>query len=449
MTQTSIHTPLSTSPQVWSWGLLVAALVTAALGLASTAWKVACTGGPLLENGITTLGLRAYGSRLCYSDLLVLWQYRELADHAAPYVGAYTADGQITGGVIEYPVLGGLFLWLTALPAATDGTFILVTGAVLTVAAVLATIILYSLVGPRAFIWAAAPAIAIYTAYNIDVLTALMTVIAVAIVAWPNERWGPVARAYAAAVVLGIGGGLKIYPLMFALPIALWAALSLTSQRRLRVRWSVLIGVLSTALGTMILANIPFAIASFEGWLASFQFQSVRRIDDNSMAIWWWIPHLFGYDVADRTSQLTLLATAATAAALIAITVYGIVVTKRDGEFPWLQVSASFLVAFMLLNKVNSPQYLLWLLPFFVLLRVRVLWVLVYFVVDFAIFFGYFRPFMLAMDGQPTEGLPVLLALGIIVRAALLVYFALAFLRAEPALRPLTRSEPVAEATVR
>jgi hypothetical protein len=420
--------------RVLPWGALTAALVTAALGVLSTLWKAACTGGPLLEHGVTTLGLRAYGSRLCYSDLLVLWQYRELADHAAPYAGAYTADGQITGGVIEYPVLGGLFLWLTGLPADTDGVFIIITGLVLTAAAVAGTLVLYTLVGARAYLWAAAPAIAVYTAYNIDVLPAVATIVAIAVVAWRGLSWGPVPRAYAAAAVLGIGGALKIYPLMFALPIALWAALSVSPTRRLVMRWGALVGVLATAAGVMVLVNLPFALMSWEGWLASFRFQSVRRIDDNSMALWWWVPHLLGFDVSDRTAALTLVAAAATAAALVAATVVGLRITRDEGVFPWLAVSASFLAAFMLLNKVNSPQYIVWLLPFFVLLRVRVRWVLLYFLVDLAIFFAYFRPFALWADGLPTAGLPALLALGILVRAGLLAYFAVAFLRAPPAL---------------
>lgn len=437
MTESSLAiVPRLRLSQVFTRGSLVAALVTAALGVFSTLWKMSCTGGPVQDFGVTTLGLRAYGSRLCYSDLLVLWQYRELADHAVPYAGSFTADGQITGGVIEYPVLGGFFLWLTALPAQTDTVFILTTGVALTIAAAVATILLYTLTGPRAYLWAAAPAIAIYTAYNIDILPALASIVAFAIILWPGSQGSPLRRAYLAAAVLGLGGALKIYPLLFALPIALWAAVAVSAGGQIRIEWKHVVGVLATAAGVMILINIPFALASLDGWLASFRFQSVRRIDDNSMALWWWIPHLLGYDVADRTAELTIVATAATALALVGITIYGLRRARNDGQFPWLQVSASFLVAFMLLNKVNSPQYLLWLLPFFVLLAVRIRWVIAYFVVDIAIFFGYFRPFLLWSEGQDATGLGTLLALGILLRAALLAYFGVAFLRAAPAIVP-------------
>ena len=41
------------------------------------------------------------------------------------------------------------------------------------------------------------------------------------------------------------------------------------------------------------------------------------------------------------------------------------------GSYPWIGVSAAMLCGFLLLHKVHSPQYTLWLLPFFVLLRCR------------------------------------------------------------------------------
>ena len=46
---------------------------------------------------------------------------------------------------------------------------------------------------------------------------------------------------------------------------------------------------------------------------------------------------------------------------------------------------------YLLFNKVHSPQFVLWLLPFFVLLRIRAGWILAYFVADAAIGIGFFR----------------------------------------------------------
>lgn len=420
------------STPVLTTAVFASGLIATMLGVLSTLWKLSCTGGQLQEAGVTSLGLRAYGSRLCYSDLLVLWQYRELADHAAPYVGSYTSDGQITGGVIEYPVLGGAFLWLTGLPADLDSSFILVSGITLAVVAGLIAVVLASISGWRALLWAASPALLVYTAYNIDVLPSLTVVLAVAVVVW-RSRLGRRERALIAAALLGIGGAVKLYPLIVVLPLALWLAVTVTSDRRLVIGWLNMASVFATGAGVFVLANLPFALASPSGWLASFQFQSARRVDDNSMALWWWIPHLFGVDVADRTQALTVLAAVTTAVAFVAIVAVGLARTRTDGTFPWLQVSGALLAAFMLLGKVNSPQYTLWLIPFFVVLAVPVRWVVVYFVVDVAIFFSYFRPFVYALDGVAVPpGLPVLLATGILLRAGLLAYFCIAFLRSTP-----------------
>ena len=49
------------------------------------------------------------------------------------------------------------------------------------------------------------------------------------------------------------------------------------------------------------------------------------------------------------------------------------------------------LCGFLLLHKVHSPQYTLWLVPFFVLLRVPWGWVVAYLVADLAMDVGIFR----------------------------------------------------------
>ena len=73
---------------------------------------------------------------------------------------------------------------------------------------------------------------------------------------------------------------------------------------------------------------------------------------------------------------------------------------RRDGSYyPWIGVSAAMLCGFLLLHKVHSPQYTLWLLPFFVLLRVRWGWVVAYLVADLAMYVGIFRLFYLLNAG--------------------------------------------------
>jgi hypothetical protein len=66
---------------------------------------------------------------------------------------------------------------------------------------------------------------------------------------------------------------------------------------------------------------------------------------------------------------------------------------RRDGSYPFIQVCGAMLLAFCLLGKVFSPQYALWILPFFALVRVRGGWWASFVVLDVVLYFGLFRWF--------------------------------------------------------
>ena len=414
--------------RIYSWGMLSALAISLVLSLVSVGWKALCTGPSFDGTGSTSLEIQRYGTLFCYSDQRALWAARQLFHHVFPYQGEYTADGQLTGGVVEYPVLSGFFLWIVGLPADSDRAFVISAGLALTLAAVATTFLLYCLAGRRAFLWAAAPALAMYVAYNVDVLPVLTSVAGVAAILLPSKL-STTARAYLAAVLFGVGGALKIYPLMFALPVALWVAYRRDASGRLRfARWHF-VGVLAAAAGTMIAANLPFAIFQTEGWLASFEFQSARRVENNTMAIWWWVPHLFGYDVSSRTALMTAVAGLATAAAFVVAIVWGWRTARRDGAYPWLPVSGALLAAFMVLGKVNSPQYILWLIPFLILCQTRVIWILAYYVLDLVMFYGIWRPFYLVPEGLPVADVDVITQIAVIARAAIIAFFYCDFLR--------------------
>ena len=98
-----------------------------------------------------------------------------------------------------------------------------------------------------------------------------------------------------------------------------------------------------------------------------------------------------------------------------------------SGSYPWIAVSAAMLCGFLLLHKVHSPQYTLWLVPFFVLLAVPWRWVVAYMVADICMDVGVFRWFYamkvkgVDVGGNISAGLAgQLVALGVWGRAALL-----------------------------
>lgn len=113
------------------------------------------------------------------------------------------------------------------------------------------------------------------------------------------------------------------------------------------------------------------------------------------------------------------------------------------GTFPWIAVSAAMLCGFLLFHKVHSPQFVLWLLPFFVLLRVPAGWVVAYLLADAAMGIGFFRWMYLINAEEPYSIYQSLAAQAVVIgvwgRAALLVGLFVAFLRA-----PETPREPAA-----
>jgi hypothetical protein len=107
---------------------------------------------------------------------------------------------------------------------------------------------------------------------------------------------------------------------------------------------------------------------------------------------------------------------------------------QREGTFPWVAVSAAMLCGFLLLHKVHSPQYTLWLIPMFVLLRIRWGWIVAYLAADLAMGIGIFRWYYEIYNGEHGgiyDGLAAqAVMVGVWGRAALLIGLFFAFLTA-------------------
>ena len=404
----------------------------------------------------------AYQTRIardvCYSDIQFLWIGRDIDRHVFPYVsGGYNAiEKSLYGGSLEYPVLTGLAIWLAAIPSSTDGDFLLYSAVLLAAAGLLAAALLAWLAGVRSWWYALAPPLVLYAFHNWDLLAVAATVVAFFVllrasrplrdgaaageIAPPGRisRPGPLV---AAAAALGIGAGFKLYPMMFALPIALWLGAggwkpSFGNPRPVFARWMVAIAFAAGTALVFVLVNVPFVLAGPRGWWASFQFQWSRPIDVTTNTIWFWGAR--PYSDSDNESvqhTLAMIATGTTLAALLLACVLGFLRYDRRRGYPWLQVCAAMVCGYLLFNKVHSPQFTLWLLPFFVLLRIRPGWILAYFVADAAVGIGFFRWQYLIGMGAPSSAYdalsPQLVLIGVWGRAALLVALFIVFLRSE------------------
>lgn len=391
--------------------------------------KARCTGPEFDELGRSgpDFSIR-YDRDVCYSDIQYLWLGRDINRHVFPYLsGRITDDGALVGGSVEYPVLTGLLIWAGALFASTDAGFLLGSALLMAPFGLLTAWLLGKLSRWRALLWTLGPPLVLYAFHNWDLPVVACAVGAVYVL---HRGWGKlgsrrplVERGMAAAVLLGLGFAFKLYPGMFVLPLALYV---LTANQPGRYDVAAALRVIGTAVVTVVTVNLPFALLGYQGWLASFAFQGQRKVDITTNSIWFW-----GFrpesNPSNESFQSTIdwLSPALVLVSFAAALGVGWWRLRREGSYPWIAVSAAMLCGFLLLHKVHSPQYTLWLVPFMVLLRVSWSWIALYAVADIAMGVGIFRWYYVTKMGHPSgiyDGIESqLVVFGVWGRAILLV----------------------------
>ncbi len=343
---------------------------------------------------------------LCYNDIQALYQIRGIQDRTFPYVhGSFdAANGELVDGAIEYPVLTGLFMYAAGAGVTDANGYLGATALLLAPFGLLIAYLLGRLEGLRALMWAASPALILYSFHNWDLL--VVAAVVVGFYAYRRDR------PLVAAALFGVGAALKMYPAFFVL------ALVAASLARREVKDALVHAGVGG--GVFALINLPFIVANRDGWWATYGFHRVRG--PNFDNIWTLLPDMTPDDLNLVTGGLTLIGFG------IALGI-GTLRARREGVFPTVPVCAALLAAFMLFSKVHSPQYTLWLLPFFVLVRVNLLWWIAYAAADLLVYVGVFRFFYDLSERTGGTLAEDAMELGIWVRAALLLALFVVFLR--------------------
>lgn len=418
--------------------------------------KARCTGPEYDEWGRSQPNYKErVDGDVCYSDIQHLWLGRDIDRHVFPYLdGSITPDGTLTGGTVEYPVLTGLVIWAGAIFAENDGEYLLGSALVMAPFGLLTAWCLGRLSGWRALLWALGPPLVLYAFHNWDLPVVACAVAAVYVM---HRGWGRAGarrplpqRARVAAVLLGLGFAFKLYPGAFVLPLLLYVLTGGRGGRELRperrVRAALQTGL--AAVVTVVVVNLPFALLGYEGWRASFTFQQLRQVDITTNSVWYWGFRPYS-DPGDTEFQALVdwLSPTLVLLSFALACVLGWRRYEREGTYPWIQVSGAMLCGFLLLHKVHSPQYTLWLVPFFVLLQVRWAWVLAYLVADLAMGIGIFRWYYAIGQGLPSSIYDGFAAQAVVIgvwgRAALLVGLFVVFLSARTTIVPTGRRRPV------
>ena len=355
----------------------------------------------------------------CHTDITALYGARGIDDGIFPYVeGRLVGDlenGRLSGydlklvdGANEYPVLTGLFMWAMGSLAGDTGQYLLASAAFLSIAVMATAALLGAIVGWRSLLWSASPVLVLFAFHNWDVLAVAVTMLGVA--AWWRRH------PALAAVAFGVGGALKLYPLLLVVPLVL-------DRWHRRDRRGALLDACAAS-GTFAVANVPIMILGFEGWLVTYRFHSLRPPNYDSL---WGVGPL--YDLGP--GAINVLSTALFLVTAALVLVLGGRRATREGPYPFIQVSAALVAAFLLWGKVHSPQYALWLLPFFALVRIRAVWWIAYVVDAVVLYFGVF-----VLGTLSVRALEIVVPAAVYIRAGLLLAMVFVFLRGWDATHP-------------
>ena len=269
----------------------------------------------------------------CYSDLPALFDARGLVDHIWPYSSATNS--------VEYPPLTGIVMWATALitPSGiySDKYYFLINIALLALLFI-GTAILVSKINPkRWYLLPVLPAVIASMYINWDlwgVITAL-----VAIYWFDRKRYG------LSATVLAISIATKFFPIILLIPI-----FTIFVHRR-EIKLAVRYLIQTITIWTVI--NAPFAITTPTGWWRFFKLNASRPADLGSV---WQAFNIFNINPRDINFYWIAIF-------ILVSTAISIRLLRRKTTPTLAQTAFIFVALFTALNKVYSPQYILWLAP--------------------------------------------------------------------------------------
>ncbi len=260
---------------------------------------------------------------------------------------------------IEYPV--GLFLYfklttyitLFFSPGYSYETFLTVNTVFLSIFALGTTWLIWKimfLIEPKPAIWkllvfwAVAPSMFFYALLNFDMPVVFLTVLAVYLRFKGDEDWSSAA--------LGLGVVFKIFPIII-IPLFL-----IGKKPREAIRFCVIAG------GVWLLVNSSFMLTDFRTWAFSYVWQMTREPTGDGPI--WLIWKYLGTKAASVFFPLLYIATFGVFFKRIRKS--GVLGATAETRLLLLGFISAILGSFFLANRIFSPQYIIWLLPFLVLI---------------------------------------------------------------------------------
>ena len=317
--------------------LLGATALAAVLGLLSKQW---CR-----VHGWAAPGVHVH---LCYSDFAQLFPTRGLADGHFPFSASLPPEQWM-----EYPALLAVVAGVTAWMVPGEGAGLertvtyfdinAVGAALCWIIVVIATA--YSARGRAkdALMVAVAPGIILTGYLNWDLWAVMLA--SLGLLLWSRRM------PTLAGFVLGLGAAMKLYPLFFfgAILVLCWRT----------GRWGVFVKSLLAGIVAWLLVNVPFMLTAFEQWSRFYTFSGDRDVSFSSM----WLAFTW---TGWSGETFSLISNGLFALCCLGIAWLGLSARHRPRM---AQLCLLIVAAFLLLGKVYSPQFVMWLIPLVVLAR--------------------------------------------------------------------------------
>ena len=257
-------------------------------------------------------------------------------------------------------------------------------------------------------------ALAVIVAWRYDILPA---VVSLAALAWLASGWWLLAGA-----AVGAAAGLKIYAAVLVPVFVLWALRRAGPGAASQVAVGAgLAGLLAIGAYLLFPGASPFELLAFTAArplhvesLPGSLIALLGSLGIGSMSLTW-DSGSFNVITPGAGPAIDALRVAQPIILVVTLTVTGLAIARRVEPSPQLLViaCAAILLALVVSNRVLSPQYMIWLIPFAALARGRLRWLLFGAMALTAIVFPWL--YSALVDGQP---LPLLL---VVIRNALLL----------------------------
>lgn len=264
----------------------------------------------------------------CYSDLTSLLGNRSIG------TGAWAFSGEQP---LEYPVITGLVMFLTAQIAHVTTTYYLLNAALLALLFIGVAVITARIRPQFGYLLSFTPAVIASLYINWD-LWAIATMLL-------SIYWFDRKQFDLSALAIGISIATKFIP-VFLIPVALYIF-----YRNVNLKGAS--RYLAITSMTWLAINLPIVLTTFDGWWYFYKLNIERVADWGSL---WYALSALGVRLTNLNYLSTLLL-------LVCVAALGIFLFSLDYIPSLAQIAFLVIAAVTCVSKVYSPQYVLWLAP--------------------------------------------------------------------------------------